>query len=382
MSVWLAGAVIALGAAVWLLAPLARVGRQGTALGRTESALAIFEDQLAEVERDADRGIISGEEAKAAKAEIKRRIVQTAREGSGDGPRAASGAWALIAAALLTPVLGLALYMQLGAPTVESLPFAERSAERSEFAELVRLTDELKARLDADANGGPSEGWELLGQTYMRMERYALAAQAFAVPSTRPDVSSALVSQYAESLVALENGAVTPAAEALIDRALEISPLNPAGAFYKSIALEQRGELETARDILISRLRASEAQAPWQTAFVDLTNMIGARLGLAPVALTDFVAPRSGPTQADIAAAQAMSPEEQSAFIASMVEGLAERLAESPDDLNGWIQLGRAYLVLKREEDARAAFEAADRFLDDVEADDPRRILIERALSD
>src|SRR5262249_53074655 len=64
---------------------------------------------------------------------------------------------------------------------------------------------------------------------------------------------------------------------------------------------------------------------------------------------------------ADVAAAQAMSPDERSRMIAGMVEGLAQRLKENGRDLPGWQRLLNAYVVLDRKSDARAALAGARR---------------------
>ena len=50
-----------------------------------------------------------------------------------------------------------------------------------------------------------------------------------------------------------------------------------------------------------------------------------------------------------------MSDEDRDAMIRSMVQRLADRLADNPDDLAGWRQLAKAYEVLgDREKAARA----------------------------
>lgn len=60
-----------------------------------------------------------------------------------------------------------------------------------------------------------------------------------------------------------------------------------------------------------------------------------------------------GPNQEDIAAAAQMSPNDRAAMIQGMVEGLAEKLAENPDDPSGWIRLLRARKVLGQNAEAQ-----------------------------
>jgi cytochrome c-type biogenesis protein CcmH len=50
-----------------------------------------------------------------------------------------------------------------------------------------------------------------------------------------------------------------------------------------------------------------------------------------------------------------MSPEERQAMIRSMVDRLAARLEQNPNDKDGWTRLARAYDVLGETEKAEAA---------------------------
>ena len=66
-----------------------------------------------------------------------------------------------------------------------------------------------------------------------------------------------------------------------------------------------------------------------------------------------------GPSAADVAAAQNMSPAERQAMIERMVQGLATKLDQDGGDLPGWLKLVRAYSVLDRKDDAMKALERA-----------------------
>src|SRR5437016_6265582 len=69
-------------------------------------------------------------------------------------------------------------------------------------------------------------------------------------------------------------------------------------------------------------------------------------------------APRSsqGADADDVVAAAELSPEERTEMVRGMVERLAARLKDTPDDLQGWLRLGRAYEVLKEPEKAADAY--------------------------
>ncbi len=91
-----------------------------------------------------------------------------------------------------------------------------------------------------------------------------------------------------------------------------------------------------------------------------------------------------GPDRETMAAAAQMSPEEREAFIRGMVERLADRLAATPDDPDGWVRLGRARTVLGEPEEAKAAYEKAAAIwrerLEKTAADAPERAEIEGKL--
>ncbi len=67
----------------------------------------------------------------------------------------------------------------------------------------------------------------------------------------------------------------------------------------------------------------------------------------------------SGPTSEDVAAAAQMTEEERAQMSAGMIDGLAAKLEEQPDNPDGWIMLVRSYQVSGKPEKARAAYERA-----------------------
>jgi cytochrome c-type biogenesis protein CcmH len=79
-------------------------------------------------------------------------------------------------------------------------------------------------------------------------------------------------------------------------------------------------------------------------------------------------------------AAQDMSPEERQAMIRGMVDGLAQRLEDEPEDIDGWLRLARAYAVLGERAEAIDALERAEPLVADLPADDPRRQAVEQGL--
>lgn len=67
----------------------------------------------------------------------------------------------------------------------------------------------------------------------------------------------------------------------------------------------------------------------------------------------------AGPDAEQMRQAQEMDPQARAEMIAGMVAGLEARLAEQPDDFDGWMRLGRSRLVLGQPEAAVEAYARA-----------------------
>jgi len=379
--IWLVFAALSLIGLLFMGLPLRH--RSDAIPVSADTTPAVLLDQLDEVQRDLKRGVISGAEAKAAEQEIKRRILMQSRKAAQGGSKPTTGSrLPIILSALFVPVFAFGYYAFMGSPQIPGIAFAERAAERQEAAKITELTDRLSDSLRNDPEGGPSEGWMLLGQTYSRMGRFAEAAEAFRVVAERPEAKSAVFSMLAEVLISAEQGIVTPAADTAIDRAVELDPSNPAAAFYKAVSLTQKGDIAQAHDLLVARLNNADDFAPWMESFVAEANRIGAEIGRAPISLASFapMVNAPGPTQEDVENAQDLTVDERQAFILSMVERLAARLEDEPNDLDGWMRLGNAYSVLGDNVQAIAALERAETLLSEVPENDPRRLSVIESL--
>ena len=89
-----------------------------------------------------------------------------------------------------------------------------------------------------------------------------------------------------------------------------------------------------------------------------------------------------GPTQEDVAAAGEMSEADRSDFIRSMVDRLATRLEDEPDDLDGWLRLANAYKVLGETDQAKEALARASTLVAGLSPDDPRRDAVNQAMQE
>jgi cytochrome c-type biogenesis protein CcmH len=253
---------------------------------------------------------------------------------------------AAVGVAGLLPAAALAIYFAVGAPAASNPPAAAgtaRGADPHDITELAAAADQLKARLEREPDH--PEGWVLLGRTLASLERFGEAREAYGRAIALMPGEPQLHAELGEVLVLGAGGTVTPAAEAEFAK----SGNDPRARFYSAEAALQRGDNVAAKAGLQALLADTPADAPWR-------KVVAARLAeIAPGEPPAGARASAGPNAQDLSAAQSMSPEERQAMIRGMVDRLAARLEQQPDDKEGWARLARAYDVLGETDKAEAA---------------------------
>ncbi len=340
MSSWPAFALLLL---FVLALPLAAVLRRPRAEDRTARDLAVYRRQLAELEEERTAGLIEASEATAARTEIERRILRLAGAAPGPGERPAPLVPALLLYGMFIAV-GAALYLVDGRPDLAPQPAREEATAQDDpsaaaGASMPELVDQLAARLEQEPRR--LEGWKLLGNAAMKIGRPALAARAWNRAIDLDPDDPALHVALGEALFALADGRMTPAVRLAFNEALARDPQNAAARFYGGVAAVEDGKPETAIAVWRKLLADAPADAPWRANVEAQLRRLETR---APTL--------DGKTRA---AAAAMTPEAREKMIRSMVDRLAARLADHPEDAKGWLELARARTILKDEAGAREA---------------------------
>lgn len=356
MFFWILIALLTAAASLAVLLPL---GRAPHASDATAHLRQVYLDQLNELERDKAEGRISGSEADAARAEIGRRLI--ALGGEAKGPAARDNRLARVAVSLVAlagiPILSLSLYLGLGAPRLPGAPLAARLEEATEANDIEALVAKVEQHLAAEPEDG--RGWEVLGPVYLSLGRSEDAVRAFQNAIRLLGSSAERQAKLGEAIWMAEGGIVTADARAAFEAASALDPAAPEPRFFLAVAAQQEGDLAEATTILTALLADAPADAPWRGMVENaLAELSGASSSETADASPDAVAP-SGPTAAEIAAAETMTPDQQSAMIEGMVSGLAARLQTNPDDVEGWLRLIRSYVVLGKENEAAEAARAA-----------------------
>ena len=333
-----------------LALPLVAFLRHPRAEDRKARDLAVHRRQLAELEEELASGLIEESEATAARIEIERRILRLAGEPAGSGERRVS----LIPALALYGgfiALGAALYLADGRPDLAPQPAVkardaqEEPAATAAGASMAELVDRLAARLEKDPTR--LDGWQLLGRSAMAIGRPALAVQAWSRAIELDPDDATLYASLGEALFEFADGHTTPAVRLAFEEALRRDPDNAAARFYAGVAAVEDGKPREAIAIWRKLLASAPADAPWRESVRVQLARLEAETKPRPA--------QPGLDAATLAAAASMTPEAREKMIRAMVDRLAARLADHPEDVRGWLELARARTILKDDAGAREA---------------------------
>jgi cytochrome c-type biogenesis protein CcmH len=362
MILWVIFALMTAAAIFAVVWPLGR-GPRASAGG---SDVAVYRDQLKEIDTDRTNGLIGEAEAEAARVEISRRLLAAAEPptaGSAVAERVRGTGHRRVAAivALVVLVLGpLGLYIALGSPNVPGEPAFARIKTPLGHDSIASLVGQVEARLAANPNDGA--GWEVIAPVYARLGRFDDAVKARQKALALNGDTAAREADLGEAETAAANGIVTATAKATFDRAVARDPKEAKARYFLGLAAEQDGRSNDAATIWRTMLAEAPPGAPW----VGFVTQALARVSGTPVAATE-------PSAADVSASAEMSDDARRDMIRGMVARLAERLHGNGADIEGWLRLVRAYTVLGERAKAKDAAAEAKRVLSE-RPDDVRRV--------
>lgn len=383
---WLAAAGLVVGVAATLLRAL-RHGREES-LANAAFDLAVYRDQLAEIERDIARGTLPEDEGARLKTEVSRRLLEADRAARAETAGKGQGAGLLVAGAIVLVIAGsAALYARLGAPGYPDLPLATRlamsediSANRLSQGEAEAATPAAPPRADVDPSfqelmdklratmaERPDDlrGLELLARNEAALGNFKAAqtAQRQIVTVKGDDATAEDYAALAEAMILTAGGYVSPETEDTLIAALERDPKNGLARYYSGVMFTQIGRFDRAFTLWRALLEEGPADAPWiapiRAQLPDIAARAGVNYEMPPAPGQGL----SGPSAGDVAAAAEMQAQDRQAMIEGMVAQLGARLASEGGSAEEWARLITSLAVLGRIDEAREIYaEAVTRF--------------------
>ncbi|MET0527361.1 MAG: c-type cytochrome biogenesis protein CcmI [Microvirga sp.] len=339
MVIWIILVLMTAAAVMAVLWPLSRhraIARQ------IDPDTQFYRDQLTEIERDRERGVLLPAEAEAAKAEAGRRLLRTT--GMTGDSFAALGEPALrrrraasTLALSMIPILALAIYGAYGSPhLLTHPPQVQAQPQQGDRLDLMAAIAQIETHLSQNPQDG--RGWEVVAPVYIRLGRREEAVKAYesALRYLGPDADR--LANYGEAMVLAKDGVVSAEAQGVFEQVMKLNAGSSKARYYLARAAEQDGRTDKAKEAYTQLLLTSPSDAPWVPVVREHLERLGA----------------SVPAVASADASQIGAED-----IARMVSGLASRLESQGGTAEEWARLMRSYAVLGQRDKAMEAAERA-----------------------
>lgn len=217
IAFWLIAALFAAAALAYVLRPLFR-GQHGASFKASDANVAIYRDQLRELDADLAAGTLTSEDHSRARLELEARLLEDVpavelERASPGGRRAA------LVVGIAVPVFAASVYLATGTP---------RALSPHEVEPTAAQIDAMVARLAAKLRENPDDvdGLKLLGRSYTVLGRFPEAVDAYAKAAQRAPRDAQLLADFADALAMTRGQKLAGEPERLVERAIEIDPNN------------------------------------------------------------------------------------------------------------------------------------------------------------
>jgi cytochrome c-type biogenesis protein CcmH len=241
MSAFLAAAAgLAALALVLVLRPLF-LRRDARQVSRREANVAVYRDELRELDADLAAGTLAREDYERARLELAARLLEdvSAAEPASPAPAKRTSAWAI---GLAVPLVAVAVYLVAGDPSA-LLPERQMPDAAQVEAMVGRLAQKMREHPE------DVEGWKLLGRSYTVMGRFPDAVAAYAKAAERAPRDAQLLADLADALAMARGQTMQGEPEKLVTRALEIDPQNLKALALLGTAAYERKDYAKAAEV-------------------------------------------------------------------------------------------------------------------------------------
>jgi cytochrome c-type biogenesis protein CcmH len=246
---------------------------------KKEANVEIYRDQLRELDADLANGIVSPEQYRQDRDEIERRLLEdvAAATETEKKPAAARSDRAVVyAVAFGIPLAAVALYLLVGTSVALSGDTTAATSSSGNLDSARKTQQGIEANVAAlakrlEQNPGDADGWTMLARSYISLEKYREASDAYAKASALKTQDADVLVEYAFALAMANGRQLQGQPTELVRKALQIAPDNPR-------ALELAGSAE------FEAKNYKQAVAHWQKLLekssgnAELTQTISERI--------------------------------------------------------------------------------------------------------
>lgn len=225
---WIAAVVCVAIALAFVLPPLLRKKAGEAKAARRDINIAVYRDQMKEMEADRANGLLSEDQFQTAKLELEARLAEDAlaKEAMDTTPVRVGGRKLGFSLAAVLPAAAFGLYFLLGNPAALTA-IAEAQANPNPDAvqgehDIMKMIQQVEEKTRQDPNDG--QAWTILAKTYSAVGHWPEALNAWEKAIKLRPEEPAVMSGYAEALAIANNRVLEGKPMELVLKALEKDP--------------------------------------------------------------------------------------------------------------------------------------------------------------
>lgn len=242
---YIVAALLVLVCALYLMLSVKRKPALQRVVEHKQANLAILREQLKEIERDKQAGVLSAQDFEQAQMDLRQRVLEE-NEGLKTEAVQQTGAprlaWALM---LSIPLAAIALYFYLGNPVMLD-PAAVQQQANAQPVDIEAMVARLEQRLKD--NPDDPGAWLMMARSHRYYGRHQQAAEAYAKAMPVVDGDPAALAEYAESMLLAGIDTLDGLPGRLVKRSLDLYPEEPLGLMLAGAAALHNEQYPAAID--------------------------------------------------------------------------------------------------------------------------------------
>jgi cytochrome c-type biogenesis protein CcmH len=200
---------------------------------RRQANIAVYRDQLSELESDLKNGIVSQEQYTQDREEIERRLLEDTKSGTSErkaATTAATARYTAYAIGIAIPLVAVVFYLNVGNPKAIDGP-PPTTARSATGAGGERTQEQIEANVAAlakrlQSNPSDAEGWTMLARSYSSMGKFPESVGAYTKATELTPNNADLWAEFAFATAMANGRSLEGRPMELIDHALKVDPEN------------------------------------------------------------------------------------------------------------------------------------------------------------
>lgn len=269
MTVFIIVAAIMLLIAFGLILPPLFRKHTASPVNENQVNLEIGRERLRKLKADLQSGKLDQQAFDAARSDLEQLLLDEISSRDQAIQIKRSSPWLIIVLLVAISVLAISIYLKTGnRMMLDQEGLARLQAGQQQPPDIEAMVATLAGRLQQSPDDG--EGWWMLGRSYLVLNRFNEAVEAYGRANELLKDNAGLLVDYADAIARSQSNDLTGAAKPLIERALELDPQQGKARWMAGLLAYQEGEFAKVPGFLEPLLEQAEQDSEVYQAIASL----------------------------------------------------------------------------------------------------------------